>query len=76
MPPPITVKAAWDNEAQVWFIQYSDLPGLHLEADSPIELYNKLPGAIEDLLEGKGEREVAFEFYADFKAPGHVKIAA
>jgi hypothetical protein len=31
-----------------------------------------LPGAIEDLLEGGGEREVSFEFIT----PGRVKIAA
>src|SRR5260370_39437985 len=76
MPQPIIVKAAWDSEAQVWYIQHSDLRGLHLEAETPIELYKKLPGAIEDLLEGNGEREVSFEFFAVYKAPGHVKIAA
>jgi len=76
MPQPIDVKAAWDAEAQVWYIQHSDLPGLHLEAETPSELCNKLPGAIEDLLEGKGEREVEFQLFANFKAEGHVKIAA
>ena len=54
------------------FIEHSELPGLHIEADTPIALYEKLPGAIEDLLEGSGTREVTFEFIA----PGHVKIAA
>ena len=70
-PSPITVKAAWDDEAQVWYIEHSSLPGLHIEADTPIELYNKLPGAIEDLLEGSGEQEIPFELIA----PGRVKIA-
>ena len=50
----ITVKAAWDAEAEVWYIEHSDLPGLHIEAETPIALYDKLPGAIEDLLEGSG----------------------
>ncbi len=68
----ITVKVEWDAEAGVWYIEHSSLPGLHIEADTPIELYNKLPGAIEDLLEGGGEREVSFEFIA----PGRVTIAA
>src|SRR5690242_10791916 len=45
----ITVKAAWDAEAKVWYIEHSSLPGLHIEASTPIELYTKLPGAIEDL---------------------------
>ena len=68
----ITVKAAWDAAAEVWYIEHSDLPGLHIEAETPIALYEKLPGAIEDLLQGSGTREVMFEFIA----PGHVKIAA
>jgi hypothetical protein len=67
-----TVRAAWDAEAEVWYIEHSDLPGLHIEAETPIALYEKLPRAIEDLLEGSGMREVSFEFIA----PGHVKIAA
>jgi predicted RNase H-like HicB family nuclease len=66
------VKAAWDPEAAVWYIEHSDLPGLHIEAETPLELYEKLPGAIEDLLEGTGAREVTFEL----TTPGHVKIAA
>jgi hypothetical protein len=45
----ITVKAAWDPEATVWYIEHSNLPGLHIEAGTPLELYDKLPGAIEDL---------------------------
>ena len=68
----ITIKAAWDDEAQVWYVKESNLPGLHIEADTPVELYSKLPGAIEDLLEGSGEREVSF----DFITPGRVTIAA
>jgi hypothetical protein len=77
----ITVKAACDPEAGVWYIASSNLPGLHIEADTYIELYVKLPGAIEDLLEGSGEREVSYEFTApdhpNYKdIPGRVKIAA
>jgi hypothetical protein len=55
----ITVKAAWDPEAEVWYIEESNLPGLHIEAETREGLYSKLPGAIEDLL-GSREREVEF----------------
>jgi predicted RNase H-like HicB family nuclease len=55
----VTVKADWDDEAQVWYVKESDLPSLHVEAETPVELRSKLPGAIEDLLEGSGEREVS-----------------
>jgi hypothetical protein len=48
------------------------LAGLHIEAETPVELYGKLSCAIEDLLEGSGEREVSF----DLITPGRVTIAA
>ena len=68
----ITVKAAWDAEAKVWYTAESTLPGLNLEAETLDELRNKLPGAIEDLLEGSGERVVPFEIIA----PGYATIPA
>ncbi len=71
------VAAGWDPEAKVWYIASSNLPGLHLEGATPQELYNQLPGAIEDLLEGSGQREISFDFITPVEImPGRVKIAA
>ena len=53
-PDLIVVKAAWDADAGVWWIEDSDLPGLNLEAESLDALRDKVPGAIEDLLEARG----------------------
>ena len=50
----IVVKAARDQEAGVWFVESSDVPGLNLEADSLDALADQLPGAILDLLEAGG----------------------
>jgi hypothetical protein len=72
MAKPIIVKATWDPEAEVWYTEHSTLPGLHLDAETIDGLQAKLPGAIEDLLEGTGEQEVSFELVT----PGHVKIQA
>jgi hypothetical protein len=69
---PITVKAAWDAEAEVWYTESSSLPGLNLEAETIDALRKKLPGAIEDLLEGSGQQEVEFELITS----GSVKIPA
>jgi hypothetical protein len=60
----ITVRAAWDPDAMVWYTAYSDLPGLNLEADTLDELRDKLAGAIEDLT---GE-QVPFEL-TELRAP-------
>jgi hypothetical protein len=48
------------------------LPGLNLEAETIDALRQKLPGAIEDLLQGSGGQEVRFELIT----PGKVKIPA
>ena len=53
----IVVKAAWDPDAGVWWIEHSDLPGLNLEAETVEALRDKLPGAIADLLEDEGHVE-------------------
>ena len=68
----ITVKAAWDPDAEVWYTEFSSLPGLNLEAETIDSLREKLPGAIEDLLEGAGGQEIKFELIT----PGTVKISA
>ena len=47
----IVVKATRDEEARVWFVESSDLPGLNIEADTLEGLMEKLPGAIRDLIE-------------------------
>ena len=49
----ITVRAAHDPDADVWFVESSDLPGLHGEAESPEALLEKLPSIIADLIESK-----------------------
>ena len=69
---PITVKAAWDSEAEVWYTESSSLPGLNLEAETIDGLREKLPGAIEDLVEGAAGQEIKFELIT----PGTVKIPA
>jgi hypothetical protein len=57
-PMTITIKAARDAEAGVWYIANGDLPGLNLEGESLDELYNKLFHGIEAIT---GEPKVEFE---------------
>jgi predicted RNase H-like HicB family nuclease len=49
MNPSIAVKAAWDPEAKVFYIAYSDLLGLNVEAKTIDELREVLPIAIQGL---------------------------
>ncbi|OJF98728.1 DUF1902 domain-containing protein [Pararhizobium antarcticum] len=47
----ITVRAAWDDEANVWVASSSDIGGLALEAATMEQLEPKILAAIADLLE-------------------------
>jgi len=51
MSSVIVVKAAFDPEAGVWVTESADIHGLRVEDASFEALIDKLPGAIQDLLE-------------------------
>jgi hypothetical protein len=52
----IIVKATYDQEAGVWYVEDSgDLPGVNAWAPSVEELRDKLPAVILDLLEAEGD---------------------
>jgi len=51
----ISVKAIWDEDAQVWVATSEDVPGLATEADTLEELTEKLKIMIPELLEANGE---------------------
>lgn len=54
MSRKVEVKAAFDDEAQVWFIEDSTLPGLAGEADTIEALAARLPDMVVDLIEANG----------------------
>jgi predicted RNase H-like HicB family nuclease len=62
----ILVKAAYDADAAVWFVESCDLEGVNAEAASLEELLQKLPSVILDLLEEEGfdDAEVPIELVA------------
>jgi predicted RNase H-like HicB family nuclease len=63
----ILVRAAYDADAAVWFVESCDLAGANPEAPSLEALLQKLPGVILDLLEEEGfdDAEVPVELVAD-----------
>ena len=63
----VAVRCAWDDEAAVWYVQETDVPGLATEADTLEALRRKLPGMIQDLL----EVETAMDIEVDLIAYAH-----
>lgn len=51
----VVVRAGYDDDARVWYVQNSDIPGVHAEGSTLDELRDKLPTIIRDLIEASGE---------------------
>ncbi len=49
------VHCEWDDEAKVWYVAHSTVPGLATEAAEPTELLQKLRTLIPELLELNAE---------------------
>lgn len=47
----LTVHFAYDQEAKVWYVAKSDIPGLALEAATPAELMNRVAEAAPELIQ-------------------------
>lgn len=47
----LSVHFAYDDEAKVWYVAKSDIPGLVLEAATPTELMNRVAEAAPELIE-------------------------
>jgi predicted RNase H-like HicB family nuclease len=83
----IVVKAARDEEAQVWYVESSDVPGLNAEAETLEALLDKLPALVEDLVDegaldsesdgaGQLDREFPIELIAHASTRLRIRAAA
>lgn len=70
----IVVKATRDPEAEVWYVESSDVPGLNVEADSLEEMLAKLPAAILDLLEGDGRDDDGLDVPVELIAHASTRV--
>ena len=59
------ISAAWDDEAKVWYVRKSDIPGLATEADTLEALQQRVRDIIPDLLDDWPKQveplEISFE---------------
>ncbi len=53
------VKAEWDEEAEVWYVSQSDVPGLAAEAATPQEMIDLVGELVPELLELNGPDDQA-----------------
>ena len=68
------IKLVWDDEAQVWYTQTNDIPGLALSASTYDELVSIVRDVTPELLEeNKGYVGI---IYLDFEALRIEKVSA
>lgn len=75
----VTVHAAFDDEADVWFVESSDLHGVNAEAPTLDALVAKLADVIFDLLdegEAAEDEDIAVEIVAHRRSAVRVRRAA
>lgn len=58
------VKAAHDDDAGVWYVEHSDVEGLHVEGETFEAFCRNVGNAVADLAEGHGAGEVHVEIIA------------
>lgn len=75
----IVVKAAFDEEAAVWYVESSDLPGLNVEAPSMEALRDTIELAAADLIEAASDGaafDIPIEIIAHASARARGRAAA
>ena len=65
------IKAAHDDEAGVWYVEHSDVEGLHVEGETFEAFCSKVANAVGYLLEGEGG-DVHIEIIAHASMRAHV----
>jgi predicted RNase H-like HicB family nuclease len=58
------VKAAHDDDAGVWYVEHSDVEGLHVEGETFEAFCKNIAAAAADLIEEKGDGEIQIEIIA------------
>jgi hypothetical protein len=69
------VKASFDTEADVWFVDHTDIPGLATEATSFEELCRKIEVMASELLEANGLETGAVEVPIEIIAHTTTKLS-
>ena len=72
----IVVRAAWDDDAGVWYTESSDLFGLNAEAPTLEALRDKLPAIAADLIADNHPDRIGDEFAIEIIAHTHTKVLA
>ena len=72
----IVVRAAWDDEARVWYVEDSDVFGVNAEAPTLEALRDKLPDVISDVLADNDPARLRDDIAVEIIAHAHTRVMA
>ena len=58
------LKAAFDEDARVWYVESCDIEGLHVEGDTFEAFRRNVADGAADLLQGEGAADIHIEIIA------------
>jgi hypothetical protein len=70
----IVVRAAWDDEAKVWYVEDSDVFGVNAEAETLEALRDKLPAVISDVLADNEPARLRDDTAVEIIAHAHTRV--
>ena len=73
MKRAIRVQATWDPEVGVWTTESPDVHGLRIEAETLEALVQRIPSALQDLLDGS-DGDDCDEVPVELTAHAHTKV--
>jgi len=76
MASTIRIRAAWDDEAGVWFVEESDVFGVNAEAAALEEFRDKLPNVIADVLADNDPSRLRHDLTVEIIARFQTRIPA
>jgi hypothetical protein len=62
------VKAAYDDDASVWYVEHSEVDGLRVEGETFEAFRRNVADAAADLIEGAGELHIEIIAHASVRA--------
>jgi hypothetical protein len=68
MTSTVVIRAKYDDDAKVWYVDHSDLSGVHAEGTTFDELCGKLSDVVRDVVEANSGKPITSDILIEIVA--------
>ena len=72
----VVIRAKYDDDAKVWYVEHSDLSGVHAEGNTFDELCSKLPNVVRERVEANSGKPITGDILIEIVAHASTRVAA